>query len=274
MTDSHPWITLLETKFRRQVGTADSALVKQWLHNAIVGVQEKGGRYYERAQVIFPNQTTGRILDAGCGDGEVALRFALAGAQTVGVDSDAEFIEIARLRAQEFSGTEVEFYCADLCKPEVLGDISFDLILSIDVIEHFQDAVGYLSSLRELLRTGGRFWIFTPRRFAPANTLADPHYKLMGLTLLPNTWAAWYAVRIRRRVRQYEVTRLYTQRSLAKLAHACGLKISFQSTVSWKAALKKHAWLKSVARVESVARILYWLYRCRLQTIEVILALP
>ncbi|SRR6266851_646650 len=265
------WLSLLESKFDRQVGSG-SELARQWLRSAINGVEEKGGKYYQRAQSLFPVELIGNILDAGCGDGEIALGFALNGSEVVGVDADSEFIEVARLRAQELSAENVEFRCADLCNSKSIASAEFDLVLSIDVIEHVNDASEYLAALRNRLRPAGRIWLFTPNRFAAANILADPHYKLAGLTLIPNSWAAVYATKWRRRVRLYEVAQLYTFHSLKKLANSCGLDISFQASSFWTDALNKRKWLKLLNDLPIVGPGLFSIYQYRLPTIEAILS--
>jgi len=269
------WLTRLEAKFCREVDASESRLVEQWLLTATTGIEQKGERYFRRAQALFQaDQVTGQVLDAGCGDGQIALRFALGGAKVTGVDIDCEFIEIAQLHAQEFPNIKAQFQCIDLCDSTVLTDVVFDLILSIDVIEHVLDPVGYLTGLRRRLKPGGKIWLSTPHRFAPSNILADPHYELAGLTLLPNTCAAWYAVNCRRKTRVYDVTRLYTPRSLAKLAESSGLVISFQTTQVWNEALEKRFWLKQLSELPLVDRILFSLYHYRLRTVEAILSVP
>lgn len=272
MNQHYPsWINLLESKFRSEVGSRGLGLVEQWLQSALVGIEQKGEKYYLRAKELFPLQMEGEVLDAGCGDGQIALRFALGKSKVVGVDGDTEFIEVARLRADELSCTNVRFLCADLCNSETLASEKFDLILSVDVIEHVSNDSRYLACLRDRLRPKGRIWLFTPNRFAIANILADPHYKLAGLTLIPNSWAAVYATRLRRRVRCYEVTRLYTAGSLARLARSCGLDISFQLATSWNEATEKHHWLRRLIKVRVIHLVLFALYQYRPPTIEAVL---
>lgn len=246
--------------------------MEQWLQGALDGVEQKGGRYYQRARTLFPTQLKGKVLDAGCGDGEIALCFALNGSEVVGVDADSEFIEVARLRAQELSTANVQFHCADLCNPETLASEKFDLILSVDVIEHVSNAPLYLSGLKSRLRPAGMIWLFTPNRFALPNIVADPHYKLAGLTLLPNSWASVYATKWRRRVRFYEVSKLYTFRSLEKLANSCGFDISFQSSSFWTEALEKRWWLNQLGGLPIFGAMLFGLYQYRLPTIEAVLS--
>lgn len=271
-TNNDEWLGLLKKKFERQVG-AKSPLVVQWLRTATFGVDQKGDQYYRRAQSIFKNIDLMRILDAGCGDGSIALRFAVAGADVTGLDIDCEFVDIAQLRSIEvYPQTQIRFICADLCDKGSLTDTGFDLIISIDVIEHVSDAAMYIKILKGMLNPGGKIWLFTPNRFAFANILRDPHYRLSGLTLMPNTWAAWYAVYIRRKTSKYEVEQLYTQNSLKKLVGGCDLKTNYLSDVDFDHAIETRSWLRKFVRVPIIRTMLYSFYKQRMATIEAVLS--
>lgn len=271
-TNNAEWLRLLKLKFEKLVGS-NSPLVCNWLNTAITGVEKKGEGYYQRAAAKFPNINSMRILDAGCGDGSISLRFALAGADVTGLDKDCEFIEIARIRSVEvYPQVPIKFICADLCDKGVGIDTGFDLIISIDVIEHVSDAAMYIKILKEMLNPGGKIWLFTPNRFALANILHDPHYRLSGLTLMPNTWAAWYAVQIWRKTSEYEVEQLYTQGTLGKLAGSCDLKITCLSDVDFDHAIKNRSWLNKFIRFPIIRKMLYFLYKYRVTTIEAVLS--
>jgi SAM-dependent methyltransferase len=269
---TYEWLNLLERKFERQVG-AKSNLLAQWLLTATFGVDQKGEQYYRRAKSTFQNLDSMRILDAGCGDGSIALRFAIAGADVVGLDIDCEFIDIARLRSMEmYPQTPIRFICADLCDKNSFSDTGFDLIISIDVIEHVSDAVKYLITLKEMLNPAGKIWLFTPNRLAWANIMRDPHYRLGGLTLMPNRWAAWYAVHLRRKTSKYEIEQLYTQYLLKKLADRCDLRIIYQSLGDFDYFIQKRPWLKAFVRFPVIWTFLYTIYRQRVSTIEAVLS--
>ena len=266
------WEKLLTAKFESQVGQK-STLIASWLHTAISGVDQKGDRYFRRAQFLFKNIETSRILDAGCGDGSIALRFAIAGADVVGLDKDCEFVDIARIRAREmYSKTPVLFLCADLCSCNEFMCTDFDLIISVDVIEHVADATKYLKNLKEVLSNGGKIWLFTPNRFGFKNILNDPHYHLRFLTLIPNKWAEYYAINIKRVTTKYEVEQLFTCRLLNKIADECGYKIDFQTKKDFDQSLKNRRWFSFFARISLIRRILYFFYKYRVTTIEAILS--
>jgi SAM-dependent methyltransferase len=95
-----------------------------------------------------------RVLDAGCGTGE-ALRWlcdAVAPLGTVvGIDLAAAHVSAARARA---SG-QVLVLQADVRRPP-LAPRSFDLIWSVNTINHLREPLAGVAVLASLLRPGGR----------------------------------------------------------------------------------------------------------------------
>ncbi|HZE21284.1 MAG TPA: class I SAM-dependent methyltransferase [Desulfobaccales bacterium] len=88
-----------------------------------------------------------RILDAGCGVGRHLLPLAQAGFRVWGVDADAKVLQILKARlAKLAAGTLPGLVRADLNRlPFAAG--SFDLVVSINVINH-----GYAATFRDFCR--------------------------------------------------------------------------------------------------------------------------
>jgi 2-polyprenyl-3-methyl-5-hydroxy-6-metoxy-1,4-benzoquinol methylase len=99
----------------------------------------------------------GRVLDAGCGTGTLALRFAREGFAVTGVDLSPRMIEHARSKE---GASAVDWRVADLTALE-LGT-SFDAIVSVaDVLNHLptlDDWEAAFRGVRAHLRPGGIFF--------------------------------------------------------------------------------------------------------------------
>ena len=113
-----------------------------------------------------------RVLDLGCGSGDVAFLAAdLVGSsgQVVGVDRASAAIEWARARAQMRQISNVEFAVGDPTISEVVG--TFDAIIGRLVLMYYPDPVAALRDLSRYLKPGG-LMIF--QEFDMANARSYP----------------------------------------------------------------------------------------------------
>lgn len=102
-----------------------------------------------------------RVLEIGCGMGELMLGLAHRGYNCTGVDVSETRIErlqpheSANLRFEKVEGTHLPF-----------ADDHFDAVISMQLFEHLHpdDALGHLSEVRRVLKPGGRCLIETPNR--------------------------------------------------------------------------------------------------------------
>lgn len=98
-----------------------------------------------------------RILDIGCGDGDLAADLAKRGAKVVGVDASGAMIEAARLRAAQ-GGLDIDFRVAtaqDL--PFASGQ--FDSVVAVTILCFVDDAAPVFTEIARVLRPGGRLVI-------------------------------------------------------------------------------------------------------------------
>jgi SAM-dependent methyltransferase len=95
-----------------------------------------------------------RILDAGCGSGRNMIELARHGTVT-GVELSAPSVLKARERG-----------CGEVIEGSVLempfADDSFDLAVSLDVIEHLEDDLAALRELRRTVSPGGALLVTVP----------------------------------------------------------------------------------------------------------------
>ena len=125
----------------------------------IMGVAEPAhylhSQYLIRALDQLQPSNPAKILDAGCGSGDYSFYLArrYPDAQIVGIDIDPDLIETNRKHADLLELTNVQFEVGDLS--ELTYAAEFDLVVSIDVLEHIVKQEAALRNLAEALRPGG-----------------------------------------------------------------------------------------------------------------------
>jgi trans-aconitate methyltransferase len=107
-------------------------------------------RYGASLLELLEPQSGERILDLGCGTGQLTAEIARSGAKVTGLDSSPEMLADARKNFPDL--------------PFVLGDAAsfhlpepFDAVFSNAVLHWVKNAEGAVSSIARALRPGGRF---------------------------------------------------------------------------------------------------------------------
>jgi 2-polyprenyl-6-hydroxyphenyl methylase/3-demethylubiquinone-9 3-methyltransferase len=96
-------------------------------------------------------------LDVGCGAGLLAEPLARLGATVTGIDAAPEVIAVAREHAAG-QGLEIDYRVGDV--QQLAG--TFDLVTSMEVIEHVADPAAFLKALTARLAPGGLLILSTP----------------------------------------------------------------------------------------------------------------
>lgn len=118
------------------------------------------GRDAMRAQMLsrLPNDLRGaRVLDAGCGAGQMTKELAQRGADVVAVDISPSLVGIAQSRLPEALRPRVSFHTGDMLREE-LG--RFDHVMAMDSLIYYRDADIARSLATLMHRTTGRI-VFT-----------------------------------------------------------------------------------------------------------------
>lgn len=105
-------------------------------------------------KIYLPPRSDCLILDVGCGAGETLSQLGSLG-KPFGVDISEEAVVYARRRGcskvSQVDGIELPYH-----------DEKFDLVLSLDVLEHIEDEKRSLSEYQRVLKTGGRLFLTVP----------------------------------------------------------------------------------------------------------------
>lgn len=117
-----------------------------------------------------------RVLDVGCGAGLLCEPLARLGANVTGVDAAKESIAVARTHAAG-SGLNIDYHHGEL---SALGLGQFDLITSMEVIEHVADKAAFVAQLAAHLSPGGLMVISTPNRTPQSRLLLVGAAEMIG----------------------------------------------------------------------------------------------
>jgi 2-polyprenyl-6-hydroxyphenyl methylase/3-demethylubiquinone-9 3-methyltransferase len=109
-------------------------------------------------------------LDVGCGAGLLCEPLARLGANVIGIDAAPELIAAAREHAS-MMGLEIDYRAGDVQNLE--GE--FDLVTSMEVVEHVADPASFIQALATRLAPGGLLILSTPNQTSLA--------RLMTITL-------------------------------------------------------------------------------------------
>ncbi|MBI5962974.1 MAG: class I SAM-dependent methyltransferase [Chloroflexi bacterium] len=104
----------------------------------------------------------GLVLENGCGVGMYVEKLTSFGGRVIGLEYDLERAVEARVKSDEIINAAGEFI--------PLPSLTFDLILSHEVIEHVQDDRAAICEMIRLLKVGGRAVIFCPNLGYPYET--------------------------------------------------------------------------------------------------------
>jgi 2-polyprenyl-6-hydroxyphenyl methylase / 3-demethylubiquinone-9 3-methyltransferase len=108
-----------------------------------------------------------RALDVGCGAGLLAEPLARLGAAVTGIDAAPENVAVAQAHAAA-GGLAIDYRAGGV---EAVAGERFDLVTSLEVIEHVADPAAFVGGLAGALAPGGLLVLSTPNR-TPLSRLA------------------------------------------------------------------------------------------------------
>ena len=183
-----------------------------------------------------------KVLDAGCGNGRLALALDRARKKIdyVGVDASAEMITIARERAGRLQNVRAEFFVGDLADPNWAHAIharAFDRVIALAVLHH-------LPSFELRTRAVADF----ARMLAPRGQIALTNWQFMQDERQSKKIVAWELVGIdaqeleegdallawKRGGVGYRYCHQVTKVEIEKVARECGLRTVRQFSADGK----------------------------------------
>jgi len=106
-------------------------------------------------------------LDIGCGAGLLCEPLARLGADVTGVDAAIDNVAAASAHAQG-AGLDIRYMAGEVASLDI-G--TFDLVTSLEVVEHVADKAAFLKDVAERLADDGLLVLSTPNRTAASRLL-------------------------------------------------------------------------------------------------------
>jgi len=103
------------------------------------------------------------LLDVGCGGGLIAEPMRRLGFEVTAIDASSENIGTARVHADQ-QGLDIAYRAATAEQLEAEGAGPFDVVLTLEVVEHVADPEAFLRTCARLVKPGGMMIVATLNR--------------------------------------------------------------------------------------------------------------
>ncbi len=156
--------------------------------------------YSKYATTLRPDRPGGKVLDIGCGVGQVVARLVEDGFEAHGVDVSEPSIARARKfceRCQVYDGQRLPY-----------PDRHFDSAGALNVLEHVEHPEAFIEEMVRVVAPGGKVVLSSPNFFRVAG-FRDYHHRMRGLT---NKWRNWRRLQEKRRQMRQEPDRVQFDR--------------------------------------------------------------
>jgi 2-polyprenyl-3-methyl-5-hydroxy-6-metoxy-1,4-benzoquinol methylase len=147
---------------------------------------QDSGFFAKYADTLKASEPGARILDVGCGVGQVVARLQTAGFEAHGVDVSQPNVNRARQvteRCQVYDGKTLPY-----------PDIYFASAGALNVLEHVEEPEAFIKELVRVVKIGGRVVLSSPNFFRVLG-FRDYHPRMRGVG---QKWKNWKRLREKR----------------------------------------------------------------------------
>jgi len=163
-------------------------------------------------------QKNDRLLDVGCGSGNVIIEFAKQVDYALGIDNNTGCIQFLKKKLKDEHIDNADAYVADLLQLELKGE-QFTRIVMTEILEHFskEEGIKVLKQINSVLSPNGKLLITTPNYKSPWVILE----KLMDIfRLSPKLWGEQHLIK-------------FTPNRLKKMLEDSGFSVERQGTLNF-----------------------------------------
>ncbi|MCR6658609.1 MAG: bifunctional 2-polyprenyl-6-hydroxyphenol methylase/3-demethylubiquinol 3-O-methyltransferase UbiG [Asticcacaulis sp.] len=112
-----------------------------------------------------------QLLDVGCGGGLLSEPMRRMGFTVTGLDASEKNIGTASAHAAQ-GGLDIRYLNQTVEQLAASGEVLYDVVLTMEVIEHVSDPEAFLKTCASLVKPGGLLFVATLNRTAKAYGLA------------------------------------------------------------------------------------------------------
>jgi SAM-dependent methyltransferase len=180
--------------------------------------QAEGTRLERLRRLIGDGPLHGCILNVGCGTGGFTIVAAETAALSVGIDADANAVDICALKRLDAGRGRFVRAAAEALP---FADGTFDLVYCFSAIEHVDSVEASVREMVRVTRPSGVVYVHTPNAWS----WYEGHYKLLWMPFLPRALGRLY-LRLRGRPAAYLATlRRLTPTGLRRAFRAAGVMV-------------------------------------------------
>ena len=144
----------------------------QALAYAEADFSESNGLFVALFRRLHATSFAGRVLDLGCGPGDIPIRLARAfeGARIDAVDGAAAMLDLARraVAGDAALAARIRWICARIPSAEAMPAAPYDAVLSNSLLHHMADPLDLWRAVREAARPGAALLVMDLARPADA----------------------------------------------------------------------------------------------------------